>query len=220
MSSLKIVQTADGSHTLHSEQFNAHYHSTNGAIQESQHIFIKCGFDRFSQDRINILEVGFGTGLNATLTALSAQNKKQNTNYTGIDLYPPDNDTLGDLNYKSILGRDYDTSWDKIVAIKWGDEERVNDFFRLKKIKADFITLELTEKYNLVYFDAFAPEDQPEIWSSQVFNKLYQATEHSGVLVTYCSKGIVKQALRNAGYTVERLAGPPGKRHILRATKR
>ena len=220
MSSLKIIQTADGSHTLYSEQHHAYYHSTNGALQESLHVFIKCGFDYLTLDEINILEVGFGTGLNAALTASSAINKKQKTKYTGIDLYPPDEDTLLRLNYKSVLNKEDAEAWKNIISIKWGAENRINDFFLLKKIKADFADLNLTDNFHLIYFDAFAPDDQPEMWTLKVFEKLYQATASNGVLVTYCSKGIVKQALREAGYIVERLSGPPGKRHIIRAIKR
>ena len=220
MQPLRIAQTADGSHTLFSEKYNAYYHSTNGAIQESYHVFIKSGFNAVDLVEIRILEIGFGTGLNAALTASQAKILKHRTNYTGIDLYPPDNELLMQLNYKSVLNQDASDFWEKIISLDWGIESSVNDFFILRKFNADITNIELTGNYDLIYFDAFAPNDQPEMWSSLIFKKLYQATNSNGILVTYCSKGIVKQALRDAGYTVERLPGPPGKRHILKATKR
>jgi tRNA U34 5-methylaminomethyl-2-thiouridine-forming methyltransferase MnmC len=219
MISIKIAPTADGSHTLFSEKFNAHYHSTNGAIQESYHVFVKSGFESLNRDEISILEIGFGTGLNAALTASKAKECKIRTHYTGIDLYPPAKETLVQMNYKSILNKEESDAWVKIISAEWNNAEEVNEYFRLEKISGDFIDISITEKYDLVYFDAFAPNDQPEMWSSLMFTKLYHATNPKGILVTYCSKGIVKQALRDAGYFVKRLPGPPGKRHILKAIK-
>ena len=220
MTDLKIIQTADGSHTLYSEQHHAFYHSTNGALQESLHVFIKNGYDYLTLDKMNILEVGFGSGLNSALTASRALQKRKDTKYSGIDLYPPHEETLSRLNYNTILSNDEAEAWRKIITLKWGEDALVNEFFQLKKIKADFVDLTLIDIYQLIYFDAFAPDDQPEMWTTDIFKKLYQATALNGVLVTYCSKGIVKQALRNVGYFVERLPGPPGKRHVLRAIKR
>jgi len=184
MPSFKVVQTADGSNTLFSEQYHAHYHSTNGALQESLHVFIKNGFDYISLNEIKILEVGFGTGLNATLTASSAKEKKRSTQYTGIDLYPPDENTLSELNYTSILNQQDTEGWKKIISAKWGEEKRINEYFLLKKINADFIDLPLDDGYSLIYFDAFAPDDQPEMWTLNVFEKLYQATLPNGLLIT------------------------------------
>jgi len=219
MSEIEIAQTADGSNTLYSNRHKAHFHSLNGAVQESQHIFIKNGYDYFSLDEIDVLEIGFGTGLNAALTASKANQKKCRTCYTGIELYPLHNDTLSKLNYNSILNRDESAIWKKIVSTKWDNNEKVNDFFMINKIHCDIIEMKLPNKYNLIYFDAFAPNDQPEIWTVDIFKKLFNATKTGGVLVTYCSKGIVKQALRSVGYQVKRLAGPQGKRHMIRASK-
>ncbi len=219
MASTKIVQTADGSHTLFSVQYNAHYHSLNGAIQESLHVFIKNGFGYFSLKEINVLEVGFGTGLNAALTASMAIKSKCKTKYTGIDIHPPENEILIKLNYEFAINSLDSESWRMIISSKWGKGQPINDYFLLNKIQADFNALKLIDSYNLIYFDAFAPDDQPEMWTIDVFKKLFNATKAGGVLVTYCSKGIVKQALREVGYKVERLAGPPGKRHMVRATR-
>lgn len=219
MAQIKIVQTADGSQTLFSERHNAHYHSLNGALQESLHIFVKNGYEYLSCDAINVLEVGFGTGLNATLTASKAVDLKRNTRYTGIDLYPVEEDILTKLNYDSILSKAESETWKKIRSAKWGVEERVNEFFLLNKVQCDLIEMNLQNEYDLIYFDAFAPDDQPEMWTASIFEKIFHATSNGGVLVTYCSKGVVKQALRAVGYKLERLAGPPGKRHMIRATR-
>ncbi|NOU18902.1 MAG: tRNA (5-methylaminomethyl-2-thiouridine)(34)-methyltransferase MnmD [Bacteroidales bacterium] len=219
MSLVRIISTKDGSDTLYSELYNAHYHSMNGAIQESLHVFIKNGFDYVSLDKISVLEIGFGTGLNAMLTASSAMMNRRLTKYTGIDICALDENILLNLNYNSILNTQNIENWDKIIKAKWNKEICINDFFYLKKVNTDFISYNLTDRYNLVYFDAFAPDDQPEMWTFDIFKKLYQVTEYEGILITYCSKGIVKQALREAGYIVSRLPGPPGKRHMVRAVK-
>jgi len=219
MSIIKIISTKDGSDTLYSELYNAHYHSMNGAIQESLHVFIKNGFECINLDKISILEIGFGTGLNATLTASSAKMTRRLTKYTGIDICTLDESILLKLNYNSTLNTQNIENWDKIIKAKWNNENCINDFFYLKKVNADFINYNLTDRYNLIYFDAFAPDDQPEIWTFDIFKKLYQVTESKGIIVTYCSKGIVKQALREAGYIVSRLPGPLGKRHMVRAVK-
>ncbi len=215
-----VVQTADGSHTLYAEQYEAHYHSLNGAIQESQHIYIKNGYEYLPiNGAVSILEVGLGTCLNAALTAIKTIERKQKTSYIGVELHPLEDNILAKLNYYSVLSKKESEAWGKIVDAKWGVENPINEFFYLTKLHADICTLNLLGTYDLIYFDAFAPEDQPEVWSEEIFEKIYKSTNKDGILVTYCSKGIVKQALRNVGYKVERLAGPPGKRHILRAIK-
>jgi len=218
MISIRVVKTDDGSHTLFSEQFNAHYHSLKGALQESQHIFIDNGYNHINRNEVHILEIGLGTGLNATLTATNAVSTKRTTHYTGIELYPPPLSILSQLNYGSILSPESIKNWEKITNSEWNTENQINDFFTLKKIQDDFTHSELDCLYDLVYFDAFAPDDQPEMWSEANFEKLFKHTKLGGILLTYCSKGIVKKALRKAGFKVERLAGPAGKRHILRAT--
>ncbi|RPH29664.1 MAG: SAM-dependent methyltransferase [Bacteroidales bacterium] len=219
MASTKIVRTADGSDTLYSEQHKAHYHSLHGAILESLHIFVKSGYKHLALNEISILEVGFGTGLNAALTASKANEMNRKTTYTGIELYPLEKPTLAKINYGAVLKKDESIFWKKINISEWNTETPINDSFLLTKLHADICTVNLSDLYHLVYFDAFAPEDQPEVWSSAIFQKLFNATNRGGILITYCSKGIVKQALRGVGYKVERLAGPPGKRHILRAVK-
>lgn len=219
MSLVKIVPTADGSDTIYSVQHNAHYHSLNGALQESRHIFINNGFDALPINTISILEVGFGTGLNAALTSSKAVETNKRVNYTGIELYPLEESILSKINYCQYLSTEENDLWNKISTAAWELESILNPSFSLIKHKEDICKLVLHKTFDLIYFDAFAPEDQPEIWTKAVFEKLFNATNKGGILVTYCSKGLVKQALRSVGYIVKRLPGPPGKRHILRATK-
>jgi hypothetical protein len=157
--------------------------------------------------------------LNAALTANEALIGEVDTSYTAIELYPITEEQTKDLNYSQILGSDVAECWNKIMFSDWDDSVEINKSFRIRKVNADFTKWTPTESFNLIYFDAFAPDDQPEMWSIEMFQKLYNSLSNGGVLVTYSSKGIVKQALRAAGFKVERLAGPPGKRHILRAVK-
>lgn len=213
--------TADGSHTLYSEIHGAYYHSLNGALTESLHIFIDAGYRYISNQlkQISILEVGLGTGLNAALTAKESSELAIQTEYTAIELYPISEQQITNLNYNQILAPGIAEFWIKIMLAVWGGFVPINDYFNVIKLNSDFTKWVPDKTFNLIYFDAFAPEDQPEMWSAEMFQKLYDALSIGGVLVTYSSKGIVKQALRSVGFKVERLAGPPGKRHILRAKK-
>lgn len=213
--------TADGSHTLFSEIHGAYYHSLNGALTESQHIFINSGFKHLSDKlkQISILEVGLGTGLNAVLTANESLLSGVETFYTAIELYPITEQQIKDLNYSKILNPEVAECWSRIMLTEWNSSVEINQSFRICKVNEDFTKWIPTKSFNLIYFDAFAPDDQPEMWSVEMFQKLYDSLSSGGILVTYSSKGIVKQALRAAGFKVGRLAGPPGKRHILRAVK-
>jgi tRNA U34 5-methylaminomethyl-2-thiouridine-forming methyltransferase MnmC len=221
MISNKILhhQTADGSSTLRSEKYGAHYHSLNGAVTESEHIFINAGFLAVDFKEINILEVGFGTGLNAALTAKVAKEMEINLNYHTLELYPLSDSDYELLNYPQILPEQTASYWSSICKAPWGEEIRVDKHFVLSKINEDFTLWEPNAKYHLVYFDAFAPDDQPEMWTVDQFAKLFNSLYSGGVLVTYSVKGIVKRALKEVGFTLERLAGPPGKKHILRAKR-
>lgn len=221
--SMKILLqlTDDGSHTLFVPELGEHYHSTFGAIQESRHVFLSAGFEYICSKKqaINLLEVGFGTGLNALLTLL--QKGDTPVNYTAIEAFPLDNRINTELNYpeklnipeSGVIFRSlHDAAWEKSVKIVPG--------FMLTKIHIklqDFIPN--PEEFDLVYFDAFAPDVQPELWTTEVFRKLILAMAAGGVLVTYSAKGLVKQNLKAAGFNIERLPGPPGKRHMLRAEK-
>lgn len=216
-----IERTDDGSATLFVPELNEHYHSTKGARTESQHIFIDMGLKASSAASPRILEVGFGTGLNAWLTLKEAERSGRDIHYTGLELYPLEWQTVEPLGYVSDdeqqpaadLFRQLHTS-------PWEEEVQLTPHFTLRKVKTD-VNRWITEKrFDIVYFDAFAPEKQPEMWSQELFNRLYVLVDRGGILTTYCAKGIVRRMLQAVGFTVERLPGPPGgKREILRARK-
>lgn len=213
------VITADGSATLFTSQYRAHYHSLNGALQESLHIFINAGFNYIKKPEIKVLEVGYGTGLNALLTAIEADKRRVKTIYHGIDKHPLTSKLIDQLNYQSNLDNQGGLFLEKIKSAPWNEIFLVNSFFTILKIDADIIKYDIPESFDVIYFDAFAPDDQPEIWQPEVFKKLFSCLHPNGILVTYCSKGIVKRTLRDTGFSVERLSGPPGKRHMIRAIK-
>ncbi|HRX31043.1 MAG TPA: tRNA (5-methylaminomethyl-2-thiouridine)(34)-methyltransferase MnmD [Tenuifilaceae bacterium] len=222
MNNIKVVPTNDGSSTLFSEKFNAYYHSTNGALTESQHIFIQNGFMQLADKLplINVLEIGLGTCLNAALTAGVSAKLNLKTLYYGIELYPPENEVAQALNYPELLSPTQTDMWKRIVNAAWNTNVEINDNFSIFKHLGDFCSwIPASQKFDLIYFDAFAPDDQTEMWSMDNFQKLFDVLTDSGILVTYSSKGIVKRTLREVGFNVKRIPGPPGKRHILMATK-
>jgi len=221
--SLKVVETADGSHTLFVPGINEHYHSTFGAIAESRHIFIDAGFravsDKFQQ--INVFEVGFGTGLNALLTQIEAKKSETPVIYTSIEANPLEKVIWSVLNYPEITGIPGSAEmFEKINSMPWGKTGSISSRFDLLKIHG-----KLEEYYpdtgvfHLVYFDAFAPDIQPSMWSESIFRRIYDSMVPGGVLVTYSVKGKVVRSLKNIGFKIEKLPGPPGKRHMLRVTK-
>ncbi len=217
---LKIINTNDGSSTLYSAEFKDHYHSVFGAINESKHVFIDAGLKYLDTKTIKIFEVGFGTGLNGLLTFLESSKQNTNIEYTAIELYPVSYNIAKKLNYTSYLNQQAKDIFNKIHQSEWNKKVELSNHFQLTKIKADFNQFTFTEKYDLIFFDAFGPEKQPDLWSPGNFTKLYQSLNNFGVLTTYSSKGFVKQNLRDAGFKVQRLPGPEGKRHILRAIKK
>jgi tRNA U34 5-methylaminomethyl-2-thiouridine-forming methyltransferase MnmC len=218
---IELQTTADGSHTLFVPELNEHYHSTFGAIQESRHVFVESGFRHLLLQKkpINLLEVGFGTGLNALLTLLEKDDI--NVNYTAIEAFPPDRQLISQLNYhQQVNSPDATRIFRLMHDCGWGEFQEITDGFCLKKILGKIEEIELTANtFDLVYFDAFAPDVQPQLWTAGIFSKLHRAMTADGVLVTYSSKGLVKRNLTEAGFTIERLPGPPGKRHMLRASK-
>jgi tRNA U34 5-methylaminomethyl-2-thiouridine-forming methyltransferase MnmC len=211
--------TADGSSTLCSARFGAHYHSLHGAITESEHVFINAGLKTINTNQIDILEVGFGTGLNAALTASYAMDNGLKISYTSLELFPLSSAEYNLLNFPTVLPSQAADLWRTICSAPWDQENRINDGFLVEKLKVDFTKWIPNKKFNLVYFDAFAPNDQPEMWEEMQFIKIYDSMHPNAILVTYCVKGIVKNALTSAGFSLERLPGPPGKRHMLRARK-
>lgn len=218
----KIINTDDNSHTIQINNSSVTFHSTKGAIQESNHVFINAGLKWYAEKfpgntNIRIFEVGFGTGLNALLTATIAKNFALNIEYQSIDLYPLSKEIYNRLNFAQILAEE--KLYYKIMTATWNEEIQIADFFNLLKINTDFQSFISREGFDVVYFDAFAPEDQPELWTEEVFKKVFHFLNKCGVLVTYCSKSIVRKRLENAGFSVTKLPGPPGKREIIRAIK-
>ena len=213
----EIEITDDGSATLYVKELDEHYHSVKGALTESEHIFRDCAFlYRSKGERVRVLEVGFGTGLNAVVTAMAA-NEEHPVHYISIEKYPVDSDTLSQLKYGEIVDK---TLYDKIIDAEWNREVEITPFFTLEKIEGDYLTDNLPSFIDVIYFDAFAPEKQPEMWTREAFERLYASASSDAVLTTYCSKGVIRRMLADIGFKVERIAGPKnGKREILRATK-
>lgn len=212
-----IEQTADGSATIYIPQMDEHYHSVKGAHTESQHIFIDMGLKASTAGQPVILEVGFGTGLNALLTLEEAEQSQRKVHYITTELYPLEWEKVKALNYSDS------SLFQKMHEVSWGKDAIISPNFTLTKIETDinsWIHTLPADSIDVVYFDAFAPEKQPEMWSPQLFEQIYTAMRHKGILTTYCAKGVVRRMLQSAGFMVERLPGPPGgKREILRANK-
>lgn len=215
----QLITTSDGSHTLYVPELNEHFHSINGAVQESDHIFIRSGFDYCNADPLHIFEAGFGTGLNALLTAIRSMTGKREVFYTAVEKYPLEDSIIESLNHYSFAGRNGKSIYRLIHSAKWDTMSRICRNFSLRKIKGDLTKDQLTGSYDLIYFDAFGPDKQPEMWNAGIFEKISSITASGGIFVTYSSKGEIRRNLQAAGFKVERLPGPPGKHHIVRAIK-
>ncbi|MDA3928380.1 MAG: tRNA (5-methylaminomethyl-2-thiouridine)(34)-methyltransferase MnmD [Prolixibacteraceae bacterium] len=217
----KLIRTEDGSHTLYIPEMDEHYHSTHGAIQESNHVFINAGFRHLKLREINILEVGLGTGLNALLTMMVCDENKQKVNYFGVEKYPLLKNEYANLNYNTETDFNYQANFLALHEFDFNIPLKLTANFSLTKINADVLDLsfENLPMFNLIYFDAFAPNKQSGIWTPNLFQKLYNACAKNAIFVTYCAQGQVRRDLQSVGFTVERIPGPPGKREMLRATK-
>jgi tRNA U34 5-methylaminomethyl-2-thiouridine-forming methyltransferase MnmC len=215
-----IKETADGSKTIFVEALDEHYHSVHGALAESRHVFIHSGLDAIESENVAILEIGFGTGLNAITTLERNQELKKNIEYTGLEAYPVLTSDFYQLDYKKL---DLSTAilpyLEKIHEANWGNFQEITSNFQLKKVEQKFQDINTKADFDLIYFDAFAPTVQPELWTEAIFEKMYTALKPNGILVTYCAKGQVKRNMKAAGFVIERLPGPPGKREMTRATK-
>jgi len=217
----QIVITSDGSHTLYIPGLGEHYHSIHGAIQESEHVFIQTGLAQLNEKKtIRILEIGFGTGLNALLTLKQATKNSLSIEYTTIEKYPLQPHEYNLLNYGKELGNDWEKPFIALLESPWELKNEITPHFKLNKRAVDLVAIDFEDCFDLIYFDAFGPEIQPDLWSESVFQTMYRALNIGGILVTYSAKGQVRRNLIVAGFTVERLAGPPGKREMLRATKK
>lgn len=216
----EIIITSDGSTTIHLPDWNEQYHSKHGAIQEAYHVFIKSGLDQIKQSDISILEIGFGTGLNAFITYLESQNRNLTIHYTGVEAYPVARDEVEKLNYITELNAtSNEADFYKMHETPWEQKQLISDNFHLTKRKQFFEEIDDQDSYDLIYFDAFGARNQPELWTEPIFKKMYQALKMGGILTTYAAKGSVRRAMLSVGFEVERLPGPPGKREMLRAKK-
>jgi tRNA U34 5-methylaminomethyl-2-thiouridine-forming methyltransferase MnmC len=220
---LVLEITADGSHTLFVPHLAEHYHSTNGALQESNHVFIQSGLQHLPNDltEINLLEVGFGTGLNALLTVLEAKKTRRRINYVAIEPEPVNDQILEKLNYPAVIGgTEANGYYTKLHKAGWIYPAYLSDYFIISKIQAKLEDVCLSDsQFHLIYFDAFCPAVQPELWTEHIFAQLYNCLKQGGILVTYSCKGSVQRAMKTAGFVIEKLPGPIGKREILRAIK-
>ncbi len=223
----RIIQlTGDGSHTISIPELNITYHSKHGAIQESMHVFIKEGLQNllsknlFDEDEtFNIFEVGFGTGLNAFLSLHEAILQSRRIFYQCIEPSPLSIDEAKKLNYSSALNSQLEKYFLQLHECRWHKEVLIQPLFLFEKFKTHLQDFSTHKKFHLIYFDAFDPNAQPEMWTENIFKKMFDMLYANGMLVTYCSKGIVRRAMQAAGFSVEKLKGPAGKREIVRAIK-
>jgi len=221
----KIIITDDGSTTIHLPKWDEQYHSKFGALQEARHVFIQMGLfkvlEREELSEISILEIGFGTGLNGLVTWQEANKKEVLVDYTGVEAYPVSAEEVEHLNFSGMLEEPEAVSvFEKMHKSAWETPQNISEFFTLTKQQKFFQDISDVDKYDLIYFDAFGAGVQPDLWTEEIFEKMYKAIRNNGVLVTYAAKGSVRRAMLQVGFLVERLPGPPGKREMLRATKK
>jgi tRNA U34 5-methylaminomethyl-2-thiouridine-forming methyltransferase MnmC len=226
----KIVITADGSDTVSIPALNVTYHSMHGALQESKHVFIEAGLKSLILDEavhLNIFEVGFGTGLNALLTIIEAEKLQREIHYETVEPFPLESTEAGSLNYcKQLVREDIQPVFELLHQCEWEKKTKITANFRFKKSRSNLLNFETAgtclsgrQAFKLIYFDAFAPNAQPELWTKEIFEKMFAMLEPGGVLVTYCSKGDVRRAMQAAGFNVEKLPGPKGKREMIRGVR-
>ena len=218
----EIIITSDGSNTLFVPELNETYHSRHGAIRESAHVFVQEGFEFISsKNELSILEVGFGTGLNAWMTLLAARNVKRKVKFTSLENHPLDWELVSQLNHLSHKSDSLEAEmYAKMHTCSWGNDCQISSFFRLKKLKLKLQEIHFENTFDLIYFDAFAPQIQPELWTQEIFESMFESLTLGGILVTYCAKGSVKRTLKSVGFDLQSIPGPPGKREMTRAIKR
>lgn len=218
----EIQLTADGSHTISIPEMKVTYHSHHGAIGESRHVYIQAGLQpliaKANQQPLRILEVGFGTGLNALLTLQQAITHQQPVCYTAIEPFPLSAEEIVHINHGTLLSLQayflalHNAHWEQAISI--------NEWFTLKKINVSLLQRNEAEAIDAIYFDVFSPTVQPELWTQAVFEKMYQCLAPGGVLLTYCSKSQVRRSMSAAGFHIEKIPGPWGKREMVRAKKK
>lgn len=214
------LRTADGSFTLRSEALGEQYHSVHGALQESRHVFIEAGLQATAGAEIDLLEVGLGTGLNALLTWIAGRESGRRVRYTALEPFPLPQDVLAAMDHPARCDHpDLREAFLAMMAAPEGTWYQAGPGFGFRRSASSVLALEAEQAYDLVYFDAFGPATQPELWTLDVFLRVHRALRPGGMLVTYCAKGDVRRAMQEAGLWVERLPGPPGKREMMRATR-
>jgi len=214
----ELIITQDGSHSLYRSDLDEHYHSIYGAVQESMHVFIRNGLNTIGKTNIQIFEMGFGTGLNALLTLLKTQEENRKVKYYTIEKYPLSKEITDQLNYTTFLCPSAPGHLKSLHDAEWGFDVYLNHFM-LNKINGDILQTQIPTGNDLVYYDAFAPDKEPDLWSENLFRKIYDSMTDGAVFVTYSAKGEVRRKLLSCGFRVEKLPGPPGKIHMLRARK-
>jgi tRNA U34 5-methylaminomethyl-2-thiouridine-forming methyltransferase MnmC len=215
-----LLLTRDGSYTLYSHVLDDRYHSVHGAVQESFHVYIRMGYEVCHAMPLRLLEVGLGTGLNMLLTWVEADLNKRRVEYTALEPYPLPAPILEAMDHAAALELPERTlSFLELMALKEGEFAEPSPCFRFQRLSTKAQDLDRSEAFDLIYFDAFGPANQAEMWTVEVFRSLFNALAPGGVLVTYCAKGAVRRTMQAAGFTVERVQGPVGKKEMLRATK-
>lgn len=215
-----LLVTGDGSHSIRSPQYGAAYHSIHGAIKESEVVFIRSGLEfasTLTDDTLKVFEMGFGTGLNALLTKQWAEKHRRHVYYFSIELHPLDDASVSLLNYGQLLSAQDDFL--RLHQVAWNQDVALSPFFTLHKCTGNILEMKINPGFHAVYYDAFAPGTQPELWDEDAFRKMHQTLITGGALVSYCAQGAFKRNLKSAGFTVETLPGPPGKREMTRGIK-
>jgi tRNA U34 5-methylaminomethyl-2-thiouridine-forming methyltransferase MnmC len=216
---IRLIKTSDGSHTIFVPELNEHYHSIHGAVRESTIVFIRNGLEYCKADPAYILEIGFGTGLNALLTAAKCLEADRRVYYTSLEKYPLPEAIISTLNHNIFAGDNGKQLFTAIHSAQWNTFQDISANFSLKKVICDITTTAPEGQFDLVYFDAFGPDKQPEMWTIEVFKKISEVTVPKGILVTYSAKGEVKRILKSCGFDIFLLPGPPGKRQMIRAIR-
>lgn len=212
----ELIKTEDGSHTLYIKEMDEQYHSIHGAIQESNHVFIEAGLTKIKLNEITIFEAGFGTGLNAYLTWEQAKLHNKKIHFVTIELYPISDEIVTQLNYASLTQSNNQELFIDLHKAEWNKTTVIDSNFTITKFNHDLSTFSHQHNYDLIYFDAFAPDKQPHLWADEIFQRIANNTNQNGILVTYSAKGDVRRSIIKAGFVVERIPGPPGKRHMLK----
>jgi len=215
----RLKLTEDGSHSLLNSQYNQHYHSVSGALKESRHIYMNLGLIpvlEAAEGPVRIFEMGFGTGLNAFLSWQAADHFKKSILYTGVEAFPVSMEEASTLNYETVTSF---TGFMKLHQSSWFEDHPLSGFFTFRKEQLTLQAFSTEYLFDVIFYDAFDPKAQPELWTDEILGKIAAQTRSGGVLVTYSSKGIVKRALAAAGFKVEKHKGPGKKWHVLKAVK-